>query len=430
MLKRYEWPSEEARARIKTSFFEDGKIWNVVSEIVERVKKDQDKALLEYTASFDKCMLEEGDIRVKKEEIEKAYGQVEEAFIESLRQAKDNILRFHSLQKQKNWFDQDKQGSIVGQLIQPLERVGHYIPGGTANYPSSVLMTCLPAVVAGVEEIVMVTPPGKNKEVPAATLVAAKEAGVDEIYRVGGAQAIAALAYGTKTIKPVDKIVGPGNAFVTLAKKMVFGQVGIDMLAGPSEIVVVGDGSIEPAYAAADLLSQAEHDTHARAILVTPDSRWAEQVITEMDVQLTKLSRRETAVEALEKYGAVVVVKDLAEALEVANFIAPEHLELLVCEPWNCLAQIKHAGAIFLGPYSPEPLGDYWAGPNHVLPTGGSARFSSPLTVDDFCKRSSLINYSREGLLQAAGPVSVLTKAEGLAAHGAALDIRCKKEEV
>jgi histidinol dehydrogenase len=334
----------------------------------------------------------------------------------------------HRLQKGKDWFNQDSTGSITGQIYRPLGRVGIYVPGGTASYPSTVLMTAIPATVAGVPEIVMVTPPGKDKSLPAATLVAAKEAGVTEIYRVGGAQAIAALAYGTASISPVDKIVGPGNIYVALAKKAVYGTVGIDMLAGPSEILIIADGSVDAKYAAADLLSQAEHDTRARAILITDNPSWASQVIDSLNIQLSQLPRRDIAALSLQQFGAVILVSDIDEAFKAANFVAPEHLELLLADPWPYLAKVEHAGAVFLGGYTPEPLGDYWAGPSHVLPTGGTARYASPLTVDDFCKRSSIIGYSYQGMNKAAKPVEYLALNEGLAAHGQAVAIREKEE--
>lgn len=423
------WAEPRTRARILQKGFTEDALWSKVEEIVKDVKRRGDKALLEYTEAFDGCSLKTEEIRVKPEEIEEAYKVVDNSFLAVLRQAKEGILSYHRLQKQKDWFAQDERGSLVGQVYRPLERVGIYVPGGTAIYPSSVLMNGLPAMVAGVREIVMVTPPGKDGKIPPATLVAAHEAGVSEIYRMGGAQAIAALAYGTGSIRPVDKIVGPGNIYVTLAKKMVYGAVGIDMLAGPSEILIIGDGNVQASYAAADLLSQAEHDVLARAMLVTDSAEWARQVAVELAGQLEQLPRSEIARESLANQGAIVIVRDQEEAFSVANMVAPEHLELLISHPWSGLARVKHAGAVFLGPYSPEPIGDYWAGPNHVLPTGGSARYASVLSVDDFCKRSSVIHYSRQGLENAAGPIQVLAGAEKLTAHARAVTIRLKEEQ-
>ncbi|MDD2432363.1 MAG: histidinol dehydrogenase [Clostridia bacterium] len=429
MIPTYKWPSREAEERIKGQAYWDISMQTNVEQIVEDVQENGDKALLRYTRLFDSCTLKQENLRVSEVEIEAAYEQVTAEFLSYLRQAKEKISHFHYLQKPKDWFDQDKTGSCVGQIYRPLERVGLYVPGGTASYPSTVLMTALPARVAGVPEIVMVTPPGKDGTLPVATLVAAKEAGVTEIYRVGGAQAIAALAYGTKSIPAVDKIVGPGNIFVTLAKKIVYGVVGIDLLAGPSEVLLIGDGSVRAEYAAADLLAQAEHDQRSRAILVTNNQAWATEVRVILEEQLLKLPRREIAEVALREFGAVILTQSLEEAFAVANFVAPEHLELLLADPYPYLAQVKHAGAIFLGPYTPESLGDYWAGPSHVLPTGGTARYASPLTVADFYKCSSIIGYSALGMQQAGEPIQYLAQVEGLTAHGQALSIRTKEEK-
>lgn len=427
MIPIYKWPMPEAWERVKPTSFEDDGLWSQVEKIVNNVKLKGDEALLEYSLSFDRCDLFAVGLVVPPEEIEEACSKISADLMEAIRRAKKNILDFHNLQKPRDWFTQSTDGSLVGQVYRPLERVGVYVPGGTANYPSSVLMTSIPAVVAGVPEIVMVTPPGKDGKIPAATLAAAREAGVTEIYRIGGAQAVAALAYGTKTIKPVDKIVGPGNIYVTLAKKMVFGTVGIDMLAGPSEILIIGDGSINPAYAAADLLSQAEHDIRARALLITNNEAWAQDVIRETEKQVLQLPRKDIAIKALKERGAAIIVDSMEEAIDAANRIAPEHLELLVAEPWKILKQIRNAGAVFMGAYSPEPLGDYWAGPNHVLPTGGSARFASPLSVDDFYKKSSLINYTYQGLSHSAEQIRELARTEGLIAHGNAIAQRFKE---
>ncbi len=430
MLPVYRWPETKAVERIKPAALEDLTVQARVAEILSEVAQNGDEALLLYTERFDGCRLTKDSLRVGEEEIKEAYQKVDTQFLQALRQAKENITGFYTSQKQKDWFMQDEGGSLVGQVYRPLDRVGIYVPGGTANYPSSVLMTVLPAVVAGVPEIVMVTPPGKDGSIPAPTLVAAHEAGVGEVYRVGGAQAVAALAYGTETIRPVDKIVGPGNIYVTMAKKLVYGKVGIDMLAGPSEILVIGDGSIAPRYAAADLLSQAEHDMRARAFLVTADSSWAGLVREEVEKQLKLLPRENVAREALQNHGAIILVEDLEEAFRVANLIAPEHLELLMSDPWPALAKIKHAGAIFLGPYSPEPLGDYWAGPSHVLPTAGTARYASPLGVEDFCKRSSIISYTAQGFAQAAPSIMHLAEIEGLTAHARAAGVRLEEDGI
>ena len=416
-------PEDWVRIKPASVEAEEEGIWSRVEKIINDVKARGDQALVEYTELFDGCAVG-GKLAVRPEEIEEATRRVSGDFLAALRQAKENILAFHRQQKQKDWFIQDTEGSIVGQICRPIDRVGVYVPGGTANYPSTVLMTCLPAVVAGVPEIVLVTPPNRDGYVPDATLAAAGVAGVNEVYRVGGVQAIAALAYGTETIRAVDKIVGPGNIYVTLAKKMVFGQVGIDMLAGPSEILIIGDGSVKAAYAAADLLSQAEHDVRAKAVLLTPDPIWAQEVAQAVEDQLAGVPRQSLARAALERNGAIFVVQSLEEAFAAANRIAPEHLELLIAEPWSHLAKVRHAGAVFLGPHSPEPVGDYWAGTNHVLPTGSGARFSSALTVDDYCKRSNIISYTRAGLDKAAPGIEALAAAENLAAHGAAIAIR------
>jgi histidinol dehydrogenase len=429
LIPVYQWPSAEAQERIRGKAYDDEEIRATVEKIVRDVRVNGDEALLRYTQALDGCVLTAPKLRVSEAELEEALRQVKPDLLTYLRQAKENIAAFHSRQKQQSWFTQDETGSVTGQLYRPLRRVGIYVPGGTASYPSTVLMTALPAKVAGVREIVMVTPPGKDGTIPAATLAAARVAGVTEIYRIGGAQAVAALAYGTATIPAVDKIVGPGNIFVALAKKAVFGVVGIDMLAGPSEILIIGDGSAKPEYAAADLLSQAEHDRRARAFLLTPDAAWAEEVQKCLQEQLAALPRQEIAAAALKDCGAVIITADLAEAFAVANAVAPEHLELLLCDPWPALALVENAGAVFLGPYSPEPLGDYWAGPSHVLPTGGTARYASPLTVEDFLKRSSIIGFSAAGMRQAAEPVRYLAVEEGLAAHGQALRVRTKEEK-
>ncbi len=397
-----------------------------VAEVVAAVRREGDAALLRYTETFDKVALTPDRLRVTAEEIEAAYGQVEPAFLASLRQAAANIRAFHEKQKRHSWVDVSPDGTMLGMAIRPLRRVGLYVPGGKAAYPSSVLMNAIPAQVAGVPEIAMVTPPatGGREGINPYILVAAAEAGVTEIYRVGGAQAVAALAFGTASIPAVDKICGPGNIYVALAKRAVFGAVDIDSIAGPSEIAVLADDSADPRYVAADMLSQAEHDEMASAVLVTPSEKLARAVEAELRRQAAALPRREIAEKSLEQYGAILIVGDLAEGVEVVNRLAPEHLEVMTEDPLELLGRIESAGAIFLGPYSPEPVGDYYAGPNHILPTNGTARFSSPLNVDDFLKKSSLIRYSKEALLRDAPGIAVLARHEGLEGHARAVEIR------
>ncbi len=398
--------------------------WVAVQDIIQAVKTKGDEAICQFALQFDRVEMKPSALLIKPEEIDEAYTLVDEAFLQAIRTAAANIKAYHRKQCQNSWFDTQDQGSIVGQLVQPLARVGIYVPGGKASYPSSVLMNAIPAKVAGVEEIVMVTPPTKDGAVNPFTLVAAKEAGVDKIYRVGGAQAVAALAYGTETIEPVDKITGPGNFYVTLAKQQVYGQVDIDMLAGPSEILVIADQTATPSYVAADMLSQAEHDEMAAAILITPDQSLAQQVQEELQQQLAHLPRKEIASKSLQQYGAIILVSHLKEALDLANAYGPEHLELMIAEPFQWLGMVKAAGAVFLGPYSPEPVGDYWAGPNHVLPTGGTARFYSPLGVDAFLKRTSVISYTKSALNQAGPGIIKLAEMEGLDAHARAIKVR------
>ncbi|SCW69078.1 histidinol dehydrogenase [Paenibacillus tianmuensis] len=399
-----------------------------VQRIIEEVRRNGDTALRKFAQLFDGVKVEE--LRVAPEEIEVAYTQVDESFLAALREAAANVRRFHEKQMRNSWMDLQVDGSILGQVIRPLRRVGLYVPGGKAAYPSSVLMNAIPAQVAGVPEIVMVTPPatagveGINPHI----LVAAAEAGVREIYRVGGAQAVAALAYGTESIPAADKIVGPGNIYVALAKRSVFGAVDIDSIAGPSEIVVLADETADAAYVAADLLSQAEHDEMASAILITPSQELAEAVRLEVDRQLSELPRRDIAAQSIRDYGAILTVGNLEEGVRAVNRLAPEHLEIIVREPFDYLSRIENAGAIFLGPYSSEPVGDYFAGPNHVLPTNGTARFSSPLNVDDFLKKSSVIYYSKEALLRDGEKIITLARHEGLDAHARAIEIRLKKE--
>ncbi|MDF2924839.1 MAG: histidinol dehydrogenase [Paenibacillaceae bacterium] len=399
-----------------------------VKEIIEGVRSGGDAALKEYSRRFDRSEVE--TFRLTEAEIEAAYGQVEPEFVTAIREAAVNIRSFHEKQKRESWMDLKQDGTMLGQVIRPLQRVGLYVPGGKAAYPSSVLMNAIPAQVAGVPEIAMVTPPATAgvEGVNPYILVAAAEAGVHEVYRVGGAQAVAALAYGTEQIPAVDKIVGPGNIYVALAKRYVYGVVDIDSIAGPSEIIVLADDSADPAYVAADLLSQAEHDEMASAVLVTPSQALAAAVQQELARQVALLPRRAIAEQSLADYGAILTVATLEEGIDVVNKMAPEHLEVMVREPLQYLGKITNAGAIFLGPYSSESVGDYFAGPNHVLPTNGTARFSSALSVDDFIKKSSVIYYSKEALLRDAGQISALARFEGLQAHARAVEIRVEKE--
>ena len=401
-----------------------GQFEQAVAEILANVKADGDKALFEYTKNFDKADINAQNIVVTQEEIDEAYAQVDEELLAVIRKSLVNIRDYHAKQKQYSWFDSKPDGTILGQKVSALSRVGVYVPGGKAAYPSSVLMNVMPAKVAGVEQIIMCTPPDRNGKVYPTTLVAAKEAGVDVIYKVGGAQAIAAMAYGTASVPKVDKIVGPGNIYVALAKKAVFGYVSIDSVAGPSEILVIADETANPRYVAADLLSQAEHDEMASAILVTTSDELAEQVSSQIDEFLTQLSRREIIQKSLDNYGYILVAKSLDEAVEVANEIASEHLEIVTKDPFGVMTKIKNAGAIFLGEYSSEPLGDYFAGPNHVLPTNGTAKFFSPLGVDDFIKKSSIISYSREALEPVHNDIETFAKAEQLTAHANSIHVR------
>ncbi|OZQ62176.1 histidinol dehydrogenase [Paenibacillus sp. VTT E-133280] len=401
-----------------------------VKEIVTAIKKEGDTALLRYTEQFDRVTLTSNQLRVTPEELQAAYGRVEESFVSAIQAAAANIRAFHARQKRNSWMDLQPDGTILGQIIRPLKRVGVYVPGGKAAYPSSVLMNVIPAQIAGVPEIVMVTPPstGGKEGIDPYILVAAAEAGVNEIYRVGGAQAVAALAFGTESIAPVDKICGPGNIYVALAKREVYGAVDIDSIAGPSEIVVLADETAEPAYVAADLLSQAEHDEMASAILVTPSQSLAVSVAAEVERQLQELPRQAIARSSVENYGAIIVVESMEEGISVVNRLAPEHLEIVVEDPMGLVGSIENAGAIFLGAYSSEPVGDYFAGPNHIIPTNGTARFSSPVDVDDFIKKSSLIYYSKEALLRDGTTIIELARREGLEGHARAIEIRLKNE--
>ena len=410
------------------SQLQDETISQRVKEIVRRVREEGDAALFEYTARFDRASITAENVLVTREEIDAAYAAADPAWIEAMREATRRITAFHEKQKQNTWID-FQPAIALGQKVTPLKRVGVYVPGGTAAYPSSVLMNVIPAKVAGVKEIVMVTPPGADGGVsyPLA-LAAADIAGVDKIYKIGGAQAVAALAFGTESIPRVDKITGPGNIYVANAKREVFGHVGIDMVAGPSEVLVVADDSADPRYVAADLLSQAEHDPLAAAILVTDSAALAEAVDAELARQTALLPRAEVAQQSLTAYGAIILASDMDDCIEMANQVAPEHLELCVRDPYAAMAKVENAGAIFMGHYSPEPLGDYFAGPNHVLPTSGTARFFSPLSVDDFVKKSSLICCTRAELEKVADQVILLAQQEGLDAHANAVAIRFGKE--
>lgn len=407
---------------VKQTVFDLSVIEETAKKIVAEVRDEGDEALLRYTARFDGYEGDAAGLKVTDDEIDAAVKNVDPYFLETLLEAKKNIAVYHTKQLRAGYRIEEK-GKVLGQVVRPLERVGVYVPGGTAAYPSTVLMDVLPAVIAGVKEVVMVTP-AKGGVVKDEILVAAKIAGVNEVYKIGGAQAVAALAYGTESIKKVDKIVGPGNAYVAAAKKAVFGQVAIDMVAGPSEILVLADSSANPKYVAADLLSQAEHDKNASAILITDNEELADAAEKEVYAQLEKLPRKEIAETSIQNNGKIVVCDDILDAIVVANAIAPEHLELAVKDPFALLPAVKNAGSIFLGSYAPEPLGDYFAGTNHTLPTSGTARFSSPLSVDDFVKKSSYIYYDRESLLSVADRIVDFAEREGLSAHANALRVR------
>ena len=398
-----------------------------VTEILANVKANGDQALFEYTKKFDQADLNAGNIKVTDAEIEEAYALVDRKLVEIIRKSLANIRTYHEKQRQTSWFDSKPDGTILGQKVTALHRVGVYVPGGKAAYPSSVLMNIVPAKVAGVDEIIMVTPPGKDGKVTPTTLVAAKEAGADAIYKVGGAQAIGALAYGTESIPKVDKIVGPGNIYVALAKKAVYGYVSIDAIAGPSEILVIADETANPRFVAADLLSQAEHDELASAILVTTSEELAKKVSDETDKFIKELSRGEIIQNSLDNYGYILVTDTMDEAIETANEIASEHLEIQTKNPFDVMTKIRNAGAIFIGEYSSEPLGDYFAGPNHVLPTNGTAKFFSPLSVDDFIKKSSIISYSRNALEKIHTDIEKFAEAEHLTAHANSIKVRFEK---
>ncbi len=421
--------TEETRKNIlkdllKRSPSNFGSYADTVEKIVNDVRDRGDEALFGYTKQFDKADINAGNVLVTKEEIEYAYTQVDEKLIEVIRKAKENIRTYHEKQRQYSWFDSDPKGIMLGQKVTALESVGVYVPGGKAVYPSSVLMNIMPAKVAGVKNIIMTTPCNSEGEVYATTLVAANEAGATAIYKAGGAQAIAALAYGTKSIPKVDKIVGPGNIFVALAKRAVYGHVSIDSIAGPSEILVIADETANPRYVAADLLSQAEHDEMASAILITTSKELAEKVSAQVDEFIKVLSRKEIIRKSIDTYGYILLADNMADAVEAANAIASEHLEIVTANPFDVMTRIKNAGAIFIGEYSSEPLGDYFAGPNHVLPTNGTAKFFSPLSVDDFIKKSSIIYYSREALEEVHEDIESFAKSEQLTAHANSIAVR------
>lgn len=421
--------TEETRKNIlkdllKRSPSNFGSYADTVEKIVNDVRDRGDEALFGYTKQFDKADINAGNVLVTKEEIEYAYTQVDEKLIEVIRKAKENIHTYHEKQRQYSWFDSDPKGIMLGQKVTALESVGVYVPGGKAVYPSSVLMNIMPAKVAGVKNIIMTTPCNSEGEVYATTLVAANEAGATAIYKAGGAQAIAALAYGTESIPKVDKIVGPGNIFVALAKRAVYGHVSIDSIAGPSEILVIADETANPRYVAADLLSQAEHDEMASAILITTSKELAEKVSAQVDEFIEVLSRKEIIRKSIDTYGYILLADNMADAVETANAIASEHLEIVTANPFDVMTRIKNAGAIFIGEYSSEPLGDYFAGPNHVLPTNGTAKFFSPLSVDDFIKKSSIIYYSREALEEVHEDIESFAKSEQLTAHANSIAVR------
>ncbi|MBQ6787820.1 MAG: histidinol dehydrogenase [Lachnospiraceae bacterium] len=413
---------------LKRSTNDYGEYEKIVADIIEQVKTRKEDAIFEYSLKFDKCSTTKDNFEVSREEIEAAYLEVDERFIQVMKDSAKNIRKYHEKQKRNSWFDAKEDGTILGQKITPMQSVGVYVPGGKAAYPSTTLMNVVPAKVAGVPNIIMTTPAGADGKVNPATLVAADIAGVNKIFKVGGAQAIAALAYGTEMLPKVDKIVGPGNIFVALAKRAVYGHVSIDSIAGPSEILVLADESANPRYVAADLLSQAEHDEMASAILITTSKKLAEEVSKEVDVFTSQLSRKEIIQKSLDNYGYILLAEDMDTAIEAANEIASEHLEILTVNPFDTMTKIKNAGAIFLGEYSSEPLGDYYAGPNHVLPTNGTAKFFSPLNVDDYMKKSSIISYSRDALQKVHKDIELFAEKEGLTAHANSIRVRFENE--
>lgn len=414
---------------LKRSTNDYGEYEKIVADIIEQVRTRKEEAIFEYSLKFDKCNTTKDNFEVSREEIEAAYLEVDERFIQVMKASAKNIRTYHEKQKRNSWFDAREDGTILGQKLTPMQTVGVYVPGGKAAYPSTTLMNVVPAKVAGVPNIIMTTPAGADGKVNPATLVAADIAGVNKIFKVGGAQAIAALAYGTEMIPKVDKIVGPGNIFVALAKRAVYGHVSIDSIAGPSEILVLADESANPRYVAADLLSQAEHDEMASAILITTSKKLAEEVSQEVDVFTSQLSRKEIIQKSLDNYGYILLAENMDTAIEAANEIASEHLEILTVNPFDTMTKIKNAGAIFLGEYSSEPLGDYYAGPNHVLPTNGTAKFFSPLNVDDYMKKSSIISYSRDALQKVHKDIELFAEKEGLTAHANSIRVRFENEK-
>lgn len=402
---------------------------NTVNEIIEKVRQEKDRALFDYTLKFDHFALNKDNIQVTREEIEEAYSRLDAGLIEVIKKSAENIRSFHQKQLRNSWFDAKEDGTILGMKITPIARAGVYVPGGKAAYPSSVLMNVIPAKVAGVPEIIMTTPPGADGRVNPGTLVAADIAGVNTIYKVGGAQAIAALAFGTESIPKVDKITGPGNIFVALAKKAVYGYVSIDSIAGPSEILVLADETANPRYVAADLLSQAEHDELASAILITTSEALAEKVSAQVDAFVAQLERKEIIQKSLDQYGYILLADTLQDAIAAVNEIASEHLEILTSNPFEVMTRIKNAGAIFLGEYASEPLGDYFAGPNHILPTNGTAKFFSPVNVDDFIKKTSIISYSRDALEKVHRDIETFAVSEGLTAHANSIRVRFEEKQ-
>lgn len=424
MIKIYDTESISVSKILRREQISTG-VEEIVAEVISNVRKNGDSALKEYTKKFDKADL--ASLEVTEEEIETAFSEVECKFVEIIKKAKENIYAFHKRQVRNSFVISENDGIVLGQKVLPLRRVGLYVPGGTASYPSSVLMNCIPAKIAGVEEIVMTTPPRADGTVNPVILAAAKIAGVGKIYKVGGSQAIAALAYGTERIKPVDKIVGPGNAFVAEAKKQVYGLVDIDMIAGPSEILVIADGTCKPDYVAADLLSQAEHDKMASAVLVTDSKELAYAVQTQIEEQLKVLPREEIARTSIDNNGKIIITESIQKAVDIANEIAPEHLEICVDNPFDYLDKVKNAGSVFLGKNCPEALGDYFAGPNHTLPTSGTARFSSPLSVDDFIKKTAFTYYTAEALAKVSEDIAYFAEKEGLSGHARSAVIRTKK---
>ncbi|MFV0502675.1 MAG: histidinol dehydrogenase [Lachnospirales bacterium] len=413
---------------LKRSQLDYGNVQNIVDEILKDVKENGDVSLFKYTKKFDYPNISPNNFIVTQEEINEAYKLVSSDFLEIIKKSITRVSEFHSKQKKNSWITTEKNGEILGQVVRPVENCGVYVPGGKAAYPSSVIMNIIPATVAGVENIYMATPPDKEGKINPATLVCAKECGVKKIFKMGGAQSIAALAYGTETVPKVDKIVGPGNIYVALAKRSVFGYVSIDSVAGPSEILIIADQSANPQFVAADLLSQAEHDELASAILLTNSVELGNNVKKEIAKQVEKLNRKEITLKSLENYGKIIITKDLEEAIELCNLVAPEHMEICTNSPFELLPKIKNAGAIFLGHYTAEPLGDYMAGPNHVLPTGGTARFFSPLSVDDFTKTSSVLSFTKESMALIGESVVKFAEAEGLQGHANSVKVRLNEK--